>query len=269
MTTLRLASCMAENTEALCRAVAQYLGERLKIATEYVTGIPWQEREARFDRGEIQVLWLCGLPYVNKADLAGNGMELLAVPVPLGARYQGRAVYFSDVVVRRQSRFERFADLRGAAWAYNEPRSHSGFNVVRAHLSELGEGRGFFTSAVEAGAHARALELVLAGAVDGAAIDSLVLEGFAARWPEVMAKLRVIETLGPSPIPPWVVSSRGQTNCAGKYANCCSKWTPTLAGGRCSPRVGSPDSAPPEIPTTNPYGSWRARPSESCWLNHM
>lgn len=208
MTTLRLASCMAENTEALCRAVAQYLGERLKIPTEYVTGIPWQEREARFDRGEIQVLWLCGLPYVNKADLAGNGMELLAVPVPLGARYQGRAVYFSDVVVRRQSRFERFADLRGAAWAYNEPRSHSGFNVVRAHLSELGEGRGFFTSAVEAGAHARALELVLAGAVDGAAIDSLVLEWFAARWPEVMAKLRVIETLGPSPIPPWVVSSR-------------------------------------------------------------
>ena len=135
---------MAENTEYLCKAVAEYMSARLGIQIDYVTDIPWQERERLFDAGEIQILWLCGLPYVHKADLPANGLELLAVPVPASLRHGGRPVYFSDVVVRKESHFQTFADLRGAVWAYNEPRSHSGYNVVRAYLSELGENQGFF-----------------------------------------------------------------------------------------------------------------------------
>lgn len=69
MQVLQLASCMAENTEALCRAVAEIIEIELGIPAEYVSGIPWQERERLFDLGEIQILWLCGLPYVRKADL--------------------------------------------------------------------------------------------------------------------------------------------------------------------------------------------------------
>jgi hypothetical protein len=30
------------------------------VSIEYVSGIPWQERERLFDAGEIQILWLCG-----------------------------------------------------------------------------------------------------------------------------------------------------------------------------------------------------------------
>jgi len=40
MKVLRLASCMAENSEALCRAVAEILEITVGISTEYVTGIP-------------------------------------------------------------------------------------------------------------------------------------------------------------------------------------------------------------------------------------
>ena len=68
MPSLKLASCMAENTENFCGAVAVYLSEALGVSIEYVSGIPWQERERLFDAGEIQILWLCGLPYVQKAD---------------------------------------------------------------------------------------------------------------------------------------------------------------------------------------------------------
>ena len=174
--TLRIASCMAENTDELCRSIVNIIESEVGIPTEYVTEVPWQERERLFDLGEIQILWLCGLPYVNKADLADSRMELLAVPVPAGARYQARPVYFSDVVVRRESVFESFVDLRGASWAYNEPRSHSGFNVVRAYLAEIGELEGFFGSVIESGAHTNSIELILSGVIDGAAIDSTVLE---------------------------------------------------------------------------------------------
>ena len=77
---------MAENTDGLCRSIAELIELEIGIPTEYVTDVPWQEREQLFDLGEIQILWFCGLPYVNKADLADSGMELLAVPVPAGAR---------------------------------------------------------------------------------------------------------------------------------------------------------------------------------------
>jgi phosphonate transport system substrate-binding protein len=199
---------MAENSETLCQAIAEYIQLKLGLPTEYITAIPWQDRERLFDRGEIQLLWLCGLPYVHKADLAESSMELLAVPVPVGERYQAKPVYFSDVVVRRNSPFQSLLDLRGAGWAYNEPRSHSGFNVVRAHLAELGEFAGFFGKVVEAGAHSRSLEMILGGEVDGAAIDSTVLEWFALQRYDLMDQIRVIATLGPSPIPPWVISTR-------------------------------------------------------------
>jgi len=109
---LKLASCMAENSENFCHAVARYINEHLDVSTEYVTGIPWQERERLFDDGDIDILWLCGLPYVQKkADAsAKKDIELLVLPIPDGERYLGRPVYFSDVVVRRHSPYQTLLD---------------------------------------------------------------------------------------------------------------------------------------------------------------
>jgi len=205
---LKLASCMAENTEAFCEGVASFSEDQLGIHSEFVTGIPWQERERLFDRGSIQILWLCGLPYVHKADVVANDIELLAVPVPRGERYQARPVYFSDVIVRRDRPFRSFRDLRGASWAYNEPRSHSGFNVVRSYLADIAASDEFFSAVVESGAHSASLEMILSGHVDSAAIDSTMLEWLIAERRDLPERIRVIESLGPSPIPPWVVSKQ-------------------------------------------------------------
>jgi phosphonate transport system substrate-binding protein len=96
--------------------------------------------------------------------------------------------------------------LRGAAWAYNEPNSQSGYNITRYHLARLGETRGYFGRVIEAGSHLRAVEMVLARQVDASAIDSTVLELELAKRLELGEQLRIIETLGPSPIPPWVAA---------------------------------------------------------------
>ena len=208
MNCLKIASCMAENAEPFCQSVAEYIHAKVSLSTQYVADMPWQERERLFDAGRIHILWLCGLPYIEKSRRADVKMELLAVPVPKGRRYGGRPVYFSDVVVKRDSPFNSFEHLRGATWAYNEPRSHSGYNVVRAHLAARGVGVGFFGKVIESGAHVVSLDLLLAARVDGAAIDSMVLDWVREQRPEVNDRIRVIETMGPSPIPPWVVSTR-------------------------------------------------------------
>lgn len=202
---LRFTSCMADNAEATCRAITAHLGERLGIATEFVDCIPWQQRERELDAGRIHVCWICGLPYVWKADAADSVIEACAAPVMAAARYAGAPVYYSDIVVHRDSLYRSFADLRGASWAYNEPNSHSGYNVVRHHLARLGETGGYFGRAVESGAHQKSLAMIVNGDIDASAIDSTVLEAELARAPRLRKAIRVIGTLGPSPMPPWVL----------------------------------------------------------------
>ena len=139
MQSLTLTSCMAPNADSFCATLAHYLGAQMQLPTTFVCDLPWQERERLFDAGQIHVCWICGLPYVWKADQGHPPLELLVAPVMQGARYQNRPVYFSNVIVRRTSRLYTFADLRGATWAYNEPHSHSGHNVVRYHLATLAD----------------------------------------------------------------------------------------------------------------------------------
>jgi phosphonate transport system substrate-binding protein len=109
------------------------------------------------------------------------------------------------VVVHRASRYSSFADLRGAAWAYNEPRSHSGHHVVRHHLATLGHAEGYFGRVVESGAHQRSLRMIVDGEIEASAIDSTVLEAELERHPQLALDIKVIDTLGPSPMPPWVM----------------------------------------------------------------
>jgi len=134
-------------------------------------------------------------------------VELLAAPVLEGERYHDRPIYFSDVIVRRDSSFQTFADLRGRSWSYNDPDSHSGYNVTRHRLVQLGETRGFFSRVIQAGWHQRSIQLVLEGAVDASAIDSQVLAIELRDHPAWGSQLRVIDSLGPSSIQP-VVAAR-------------------------------------------------------------
>ena len=204
---IRFTSCQAPAAEAFCSAVAAYVGERLGIPVEFVDDLPWRERLRAFDAGRIHVCWMCGLPYVWRSDRKTDpGLELLAAPVMEGRRYDDRPVYFSDVVVRSDTRCRSFAELEGTAWAYNEETSHSGYNVTRHRLARMGRARGFFGRVVVAGSHEAALRLLLAGRVDASAIDSTVLDLLRRRDPSLAGRLRTIDTFGPSAMPPWVVS---------------------------------------------------------------
>jgi len=205
---LRLVSLMAENADFFYRRLGEWLARQVGVTIDVIDTVPWQERERLLDRGEAQVGFICGLPYVRKVDRPDPRIELLAAPVMAAARYGRRPIYFSDVVVRHDSPFRTFADLRGASWSYNEPGSQSGYNLIQYHLATLGERSGYFSRVVEAGAHQESLRMIRDGEIDASAIDSTVLELELSLRPALAPRLRVIATLGPSPIPPAVVSRR-------------------------------------------------------------
>lgn len=202
---LTLTTCQAAVAEPFCAALVRYINDRLGPTT-FINEISWQERKAKLKAGEIEVGWVCGLTYAQWSAEPNPPIQLLAAPVQLGKRYNNRPVYFSDVVVRADSPYRSFADLRGARWAYNEPGSHSGYNVTLSALARLGATSGFFSSAIQSGAHQRSLEMILDSTIDASAIDSTVLELVLIANPALASQIRIIDSLGPSPIPPWVAS---------------------------------------------------------------
>jgi phosphonate transport system substrate-binding protein len=200
---LRIATFLAPNLLPVYEFIVDALGRALNRDTELVVGTSFDQ----FENGEIDAGFICGLPYVQLTRQSPAPVELLAAPVIRGDRYAGRPIYFSDVIVKRGSPARTFADLHGRSWAYNDPDSHSGYNLTRHHLVTIGETRGFFSRVVEAGLHQRAMRMVVAGEVDAAAIDSQVLAVELRDHPDLAQELRVIEALGPSTIQP-VVAAR-------------------------------------------------------------
>ncbi len=204
MNRLRVGTFLAPNIMPVYEAVTEQLGARLGVPAELVVGTDYEDCA----RDANDVCFVCGLPYV---EFEGRGIWSavpVAAPVLQGARYGGRPIYFSDVIVHRDSPFASFLDLRGRSWAYNEPLSQSGYGITRYHLVKLGETHGFFGEVIEAGFHEESIRMVASGEVDASAIDSQVLAVALRDDPSLAASLRVIDALGPSTIQPVAVSKR-------------------------------------------------------------
>lgn len=198
---------------AVGQAITDYLQDNLSIPMRFECDIPWQARYDLLDAGQIDIGWVCGWPYVKYTAQENPPIELLVAPVMSGERYQNRPIYFSDVIVHRDSPFFNFSDLRGTSWVYNEPNSHSGYLMPQCHLAKLGQTAAstgsvqavYFKTCIKSGAHETSLQMILNKEADASAIDSIMLEWKLHHHPEIRSQIRIIDTLGPSPIPPLVI----------------------------------------------------------------
>ncbi len=198
---LQWASYLAPNLFWFYELVSRYLARKLHYPTTFSAGANYAQL------GRADFAFVCGLAYVDLRDRAAIRMEPLVAPVLRGERYGGKPIYFSDVIVRSESSFRSFADLRGGSWAFNEPQSQSGYGIVRDYLIRKAETGGYFNRIVEVGFHERALQMVQSGEVDAAAIDSHVLALMRRDNPALSRTLRVIDTFGPSSIQPLVAGN--------------------------------------------------------------
>jgi ABC-type phosphate/phosphonate transport system substrate-binding protein len=96
---LRFASFLAPNLLPVYRVLAERIGGRLGRPVEVVVGTSFDQ----FERGEADLGVICGLPYVWLAAQQPPPVEPLAAPVLAGKRYGGRPVYYSDVIVHRDT----------------------------------------------------------------------------------------------------------------------------------------------------------------------
>ncbi len=199
---LRLTSCQARNTFPLIKELGPYLESRLDVQTEYEHDAPWQDRARWLYEGKLQVGWICSKPYALQINQEPRPLNGIAVPIMKGDIYQGEPVYYSYLVVPSDHPAASISDLAGAKVAFNEPGSQSGYFSLLWGLEQIGQTADFFGEWVESGAHRNSLQLLKAGEIDAAAIDTTLWDYEIYQDPTIFDYLKIIGNLGPFPAPP-------------------------------------------------------------------
>jgi phosphonate transport system substrate-binding protein len=181
------------------KRLLDYIGEKLGKYVDFVDREDYAEINRLLKSGNIDVAFVCGGPYVDGHE--DFGLELLVAPV-----INGKTVYYSYIIVNRNSDIKEIEDLRGKIFAFTDPLSNTGELVPTYMLSKMNETPDtFFKKCVFTYAHDRSIEAVAQKLVDGAAVDSLIWEYLNKVNPKLTSETRIIKRSPPYGIPPVVV----------------------------------------------------------------
>jgi len=187
---------------AYYREFLKYIEEKLGQKVEYVDREDYAEINKLVESGDVDLAFVCGGPYVQ-----GHrkfGMQLLVAP-----QAHGGTVYYSYIIVRKDSPIRDLQGLRGKVFAFTDPLSNTGKLVPTYLLAKMGETpESFFQQHIYTRNHDRAIKAVAEGVVDGAAVDSLIWEYSNRTNPKYTSRTKIIEKSAPYGIPPVVVSRK-------------------------------------------------------------
>jgi phosphonate transport system substrate-binding protein len=179
-----------------------YLEQKVGRPIELVQRKTYEETYELLRFGTLDMAMVCTYIYVKGHDEIG--LDLLAAP-----QVNGKAEYRSVVIVRADSKIEKFADLAGKRFAYTDPLSTTGRLYPLTMLKARGVDPGtFFSSTTYTYSHDNSVKAVVQGIVDGASVDSLVFDQLVQKNPDLGLSLRVIERSAWMPSPPVVISKR-------------------------------------------------------------
>lgn len=198
---------VAPQAGAAWRTFFAWLSRRSGVALEPIDHAHPAPLAALWARPDLGAAFMCGWPLARRvADVVA-----LAAPIPADPRAGGRPLYWTDLVVRRDSPFVTFADTFGHRLAFTTDDSQSGFNAVRRFLldHDRPDGTPLYRALVgPLVTPRRSLESVVQGEADIAPLDSYAHSLFRRYVPELAGEVRTLAMTPPTPIPP-LVASRG------------------------------------------------------------
>jgi len=190
----------ARPTSTLYQQLATYVGTKLGRPVELVQGKTYSEINDLLKSGDVTVAIVCTNPYLQGRD--DFGMELIAAP-----QVDGDVVYYSFLIVNRNSPATSLDDLRGTSFAFTDPLSNSGRLAPIYQLARRGRNPdSFFSQTIFTYSHDSSIRAVADGVVGAAAVDSLVFDYLISNEPALTEKVKVIERWGPFGINPVVVN---------------------------------------------------------------
>lgn len=206
---LRLLSHLAPSVPVgLFEAIASYLeaqvGRRVELTFDTSCSGPRPGDEQSFRDGTVDLAFVCAASYVSLTTDPDPAVELLGTAwVPTDPRARGRPVYYGDVLAPAPAPRSVTA-LAGRRIAVNDDVSLSGHHCLRLAFADAGVDASSIEF-VTSGSHLRSLELLRAGTVDAASIDSNVWRRQRRLVPTLATGLAPVAALGPHPAQPVVV----------------------------------------------------------------
>jgi ABC-type phosphate/phosphonate transport system substrate-binding protein len=192
--------------EALWRALLGHIAGDAGVPLAYLPYPAPQPLEKLWERADLGAVFMCGFPIA----LGLAPVVPLAAPIPRAAWAKGRAVYRSDLIVRRDAPHRSLEDTFGGRAGWTVAHSHSGFNAFRHHL--LGyrtrarptlyrEVAGDLVTA------RRILDSVREGGIDIGPLDAYWHLLIARHAPELTAGIRVLASTALAPMPAFVAAA--------------------------------------------------------------
>lgn len=176
---------------------------RAGLGWEVIDHDPPASISALWARNDIGIMQMCGLPYAVR----NPSPRLIVAPVPSPARYQGRAVYFSDLAVRADAPFRTIEDTFGKRIGWTLTDSQSGYFALRYWLLQQHATRKapLFGEVVPNLVSPRGvIQALMEGRIDVGPLDGYSHDLIRHSEPEVANNIRVLTTTSPTAMPPFV-----------------------------------------------------------------
>ena len=192
--------------EAAWQGLLAHIAHDAGIALVYEAYAAPQPLERLWARADLGAVLMCGFPVALRL----APVVPIAAPIPAAPWAGGRAVYRSNLIVRREAPFRTLEDTFGTRAGFTVAHSQSGFNAFRHLLLKHRSAARPKLYATMRGdlVTARAiLDAVLAGDIDIGPLDAywhLLLEHHA---PELTTGVRVLATTELTPMPAFVAAA--------------------------------------------------------------
>lgn len=173
------------------------LGDLLGVDQTMVIRSSYREVREALEAGEVDVAIVCTGTYINIRE--EKTVEILVRP-----EFQEGFEYRGDIIVLDDSPFRNYRDLEGRTIALTDPESLTGCLVPCSLLldNQL-DPENFFGRVIFTGNHDRAVEAVISGLVDAAAVNELIYHSLCRERPRIRQQTRVLwqsESFGPPPV---------------------------------------------------------------------
>jgi ABC-type phosphate/phosphonate transport system substrate-binding protein len=184
----------------------EWVSETSGIKLEIVKHPAPAPLEELWERPDMGCVFMCGWPFSRSKPQP----QLIAAPCPLGQRYERQPIYFTDLIVRRDRKFQTLKDTFGGRIAWTVDSSHSGFNAPRHHLLayRTSDRPDLFSESIgQLLTPDRSLASVIDGEADIAPMDSYALDLIRLHEPERISEIMIIDSTAAAPFPPLVASN--------------------------------------------------------------
>jgi ABC-type phosphate/phosphonate transport system substrate-binding protein len=194
--------------EARWRELFAWVARRAEIPLDVIDHRAPAPLATLWGRADLGAAAMCGYPL---ATWPGDSRPMpIAAPAPSPEPFAGRAVYWTDIVVRADSPFEDDDDLAGKRFGWTAEDSQSGFQAPRGDFAARALARGgrFFGSTVgPLVTPRRVVGSIIDGSIDAGPLDAYWHTLLRLHEPETASALRVIARTEETPIPCFVASN--------------------------------------------------------------